>query len=434
MRFIPSFKQGSLARNASWMFLGQGMSFVVQAAYFILLARLLGSQQYGIFVGAFALVSIASQYSTMGSGLVMLRHVSQDRSKFPEYWGNVILTTFSVGFVVILLLKVASKWIVGPSSASVVVLVALGECTCARLSECAGQAFQAFENLRWTATLTTLTNITRLIAVGLLMLLVRHATVMQWATTSVIVSLISAIVAVVAVSHLLGRPKFRPRLLVESAAEGIGFSFACSTTSVYNDLDKTMLSHYGMAAANGIYSMAYKVIDISCAPIRALHSAAFPKFCQKGMEGARASIGFTKQVLRKTLPYALVAAAGMFLTARFIPLIVGKSFENSVAALQWLCLIPAFRTFHLSAGDALTGAGYQRYRTTCQLLAASLNFGLNLFMIPMWSWRGAAWSSLMTDGFLAAANWFVLTTLIRKERHAISEPVIVRETEMADVA
>jgi hypothetical protein len=40
----------------------------------------------------------------------------------------------------------------------------------------------------------------------------------------------------------------------------------------------------------------------------------------------------------------------------------------------------------------------------------------------------------MTDGFLAAANWFVLTHLIRKERHAVSEPIIVRETEMADMA
>jgi len=176
MKLFSSFKEGTLARNASWMFLGQGMSFFVQAAYFILLARLLGSQQYGVFVGAFALVSIASQYSTMGSGLVMLRHVSQDRTKFAEYWGNVILTTFSVGFVVILTLKILGKWIVGPSSASVIVLIALGECTCARLAECAGQAFQAFENLRWTATLTTLTNVTRLLAVGLLMLVLRHAT------------------------------------------------------------------------------------------------------------------------------------------------------------------------------------------------------------------------------------------------------------------
>jgi O-antigen/teichoic acid export membrane protein len=416
------------------MFLGQGMSFFVQAAYFILLARLLGSRQYGIFVGAFALVSIVSQYSTIGSGLVMLRHVSQDRSQFAQYWGNVILTTLSLGFIVILLLRLFGPWLVGAASASVIALIALGECTCARLAECAGQAFQAMENLRWTATLTTLTNVTRLIAVGSLMIVIHHATVNQWAIASVTVSAISATMAIAAVSILIGRPRFRPSLLFSSAGEGIGFSFACSTTSIYNDLDKTMLNHYGMAAANGIYSMAYRVIDISCAPIRALHSAAFPKFCQKGLEGAHSSVGFAKQILRKTLPFSFAAAAGMFLTARFIPLVVGKSFQNSVSALQWLCLIPALRTFHLSAGDTMTGAGYQRYRTTCQLLAASLNFGLNLFMIPAYSWRGAAWSSLITDGFLAIANWVVLTVLIKKERHAIAEPAIVREAEMADFA
>ena len=48
-----------LARNAGWMFLGQGVSFAVQACYFILLARLLGADQYGIFVGAAAAVSLA---------------------------------------------------------------------------------------------------------------------------------------------------------------------------------------------------------------------------------------------------------------------------------------------------------------------------------------------------------------------------------------
>jgi O-antigen/teichoic acid export membrane protein len=434
MKGIAAFRESGLLKNASWMFLGQGLSLFVQAAYFILLARLLGSQQYGVFVGAFALVSIVSQYSTMGSGLVMLRHVSQNRAKFPEYWGNVILTTLSVGVVVILILSVLGKWIVGPASASVIVLIALGECTCARLAEAAGQAFQAFENLRWTATLTTLTNIARLIAVGLLMLVMHHATAGQWAIASVSVSAVSAIVAIVVVSLLIGRPVFRLPLFLSSAAEGIGFSFASSTTSIYNDLDKTMLSHYGMAAANGIYSMAYKVIDISCAPNRALHAAAFPRFCQKGAEGAHASVEFTKQILRKTLPIAVFTAAFLFLTARFIPMIVGKSFASSVTALQWLCLIPVFRSFHLSAGDSLTGAGYQRYRTACQFLAAGLNFGLNLLMIPMFSWRGAAWSSLMTDGFLAAANWTVLTTIVKKERHAIVEPAIIRETEMADLA
>ncbi len=47
-----------LAKNAGWMFLGQGVNFAVQACYFILLARLLGADQYGILVGAAAAVSL----------------------------------------------------------------------------------------------------------------------------------------------------------------------------------------------------------------------------------------------------------------------------------------------------------------------------------------------------------------------------------------
>src|SRR5580700_9984404 len=127
-----------LARNAGWMFLGQGVSFAVQACYFVLLARLLGADQYGIFVGAAAAVSLLSQYSTLGSGLVLVRQVSRDNSEFPLYWGNMLVT--------------------------------VGECTCTRIAEVSGQAFQAFEQLKLTALLTSLTSVARLLAAAGMML------------------------------------------------------------------------------------------------------------------------------------------------------------------------------------------------------------------------------------------------------------------------
>ena len=226
------------------------------------------------------------------------------------------------------------------------------------------------------------------------------------------------------VTTRLGWPKADFRLLRERALEGLGFSVAASTTSVYNDIDKTMLSRYGMLAADGTYSMAYRGIDISCTPIRALQSAAFPRFCQMGRDGARGSIAFTRKLLGKTLPFGLLAAAVMFLAAPIIPHVVGPSFANSVSALQWLCLLPVFRSLHLGAGDTLTGAGYQRYRTASQLSAAALNFGLNLWLIPAYSWHGAAWSSLVTDGSLAASNWILLGLLIRRENHPFLEPQV----------
>jgi O-antigen/teichoic acid export membrane protein len=404
-----------LARNAGWMFLGQGVSFAVQACYFVLLARLLGADQYGIFVGAAAAVSLLSQYSTLGSGLVLVRQVSRAHNEFPQYWGNVLITTLGVGLFVILALARFGHWMVGPASASVIVLVAVGECTCARLAEAGGQAFQAFEQLKLTAALTSLTSIARMLTAAAMLLVLRHATVRQWVIASLCVSFLSATVALVLVTTRLGRPEVDLRLLRQRVLEGVGFSFAASTTSVYNDIDKVMLSRYGMLAADGIYSMAYRVIDMSCTPIRALQSAAFPRFCQTGRNGARGSIAFTGKLLSKTLPFGLLAAAAMFLAAPIIPHIVGPSFTNSVSALQWLCLLPVFRSLHLGAGDTMTGAGYQRYRTAAQLGAAALNFALNLWLIPAYSWHGAAWASLLTDGSLAAGNWIILGWLIRRE-------------------
>jgi O-antigen/teichoic acid export membrane protein len=404
-----------LARNAGWMFLGQGISFAVQGCYFVLLARLLGADQYGIFVGAAAAVSLLSQYSTLGSGLVLVRQVSRDHREFPQYWGNALVTTFGAGLCVIFALACLAHWMVGPAGASVVVLIAVGECTCARLAEGGGQAFQAFEQLKLTAALTSLTNIARMLAAAAMLLVLHRASVRQWVIASLCVSFLSATMALGLVTTRLGWPKINLRLLRQRFLEGIGFSFAASTTSVYNDIDKVMLSRYGMLAANGIYSMAYRVVDMSCTPIRALQSAAFPRFCQTGRHGARGSIAFTGKLLGKTLPFGLLAGAVMFLAAPVIPRIVGPSFTNSVAALQWLCLLPVFRSLHLGAGDTLTGAGYQRYRTAAQLAAAVLNFGLNLWLIPAHSWHGAAWASLLTDGGLAAANWIVLGWLIRRE-------------------
>lgn len=416
--------RGQLARNASWMFMGQGVSFVVQGVYFILLARLLGAGQYGIYVGAAAAVSLLSQYSTLGSGLVLLRQVSRRNRDFAEYWGNLLITTLGAGLVVIVALAWLGKWMVGPASASIIVLVAIGDCTGARLAEGGGQAFQAFEQLKLTAALTSITNVARLIIAAVMVVVLHHASVRQWAIASLSVSCLSAAMALVLVTARLGWPRFNFRLLRERSLEGVGFSVAASTTSIYNDIDKAMLSRYGMLAANGIYSMAYRVIDISCTPIRALHSAAFPRFCQMGNTGARSSIAFTRRLLSKTLPFGLLASAVMFLTAPIIPFIVGRSFANSVSALRWLCLLPVFRSLHLGAGDTLTGAGYQRYRTAAQLSAAGLNFGLNLWLIPAYSWHGAAWASLATDGSLAAGNWILLGLLIRRENHSfVGQPV-----------
>jgi len=420
---IRKIKDSTLARNAGWMFAGQGLSFAVQGLYFVVLARLLGTAQYGVLAAAIALVSIVSQYSTMGSGLLFLRYVSPDHSRFREYWGNILLSTAMVGTLLVLALHWAGPWLVGSASASVLIVLAIGDCLCGQLAICISQIFQAFEKMRITASLNLLTNFLRLLLATGMLVVLHHASAWEWAIASLVVSIIAAGTAFTTVTIRFGWPKFVPKLLLTRAGEGFIFAVSGSTTSVYNDVDKVMLGHYGMTVANGIYSMAYRVINICTMPIMSIYSAAFPRFFREGVDGVRKTEPFARKLLKRTAVLGILGAIGMFVAAPLIPHIVGKGFSESVSALRWLCLIPVFRSLHVSAGDAMAGAGYQKYRLGAQFVAAASNFCLNLYLIPHYSWVGAAWASLLTDGGLAAMQWSILLWLKRAEiaRAAIIE-------------
>lgn len=408
---IRNIRSSSLAHNAGWMFAGQGLTLLIQAAYFILLARLLGVREYGVFAGAFAFVSLATPYSGLGSGLVFMQHVGSNVENFAAYWGNILLSTLTGGILVTVILYLVAPRLLNPQSASIVLMVALGECMCRQLVLCIGQMFQAFEQLRMTAGIALFASLLRLLAVGVLALLLHRATAWQWAFTSLLVSVVAALIGSAVVVALYGRPQFQPHLLFRRLGEGMNFSLAGSSQFAYNDIDKVMLSHYGMNVANGIYTMAYRIVDFTTVPVTAMDAAALPHFFRKSQEGVATVRGLSVRLAWRAALIGALAAGCMFIAAPLIPRIFGKEFGESVAAFRWLCLIPALRGVHQLTGSAITGMGFQRYRTITQLAAAALNFVLNLWFIHRYSWLGAAWASLATDGALAMANWTVLQRL-----------------------
>ena len=398
----------SLFRNTSWMLVGQGLSMACQAFYFVLLGRLLGSTEYGIYVGAAAMVSVVSQYSALGSHSVLLRYVSPNHQAFAPYWGNVLMTTVGLGSLFVVGLAWMGPHVAPAYSHFMLAMIALGDCVCAQITLASGRVFQAFEQMQLTALLNLLTNLLRASLAGLLFWQIHHASARQWVVAALVVSILGCAVALTLVTKRHGKPEYSPKLLQQRTGEGFVFALSYSTTGIYNDIDKVMLGHYGMNAANGVYTMAYRVVDVCMMPITSLHAAAFPRFFRKGVEGVKSTRGFACKILARTAPTGVLLAVMMFLAAPLIPHLVGSSFRESTAALRWLCLLPLFRSFHYSAGDALSGAGFQKLRLSTQTGAALFNTLVNLYLIPHYGWHGAAWSSLATDGMLGVLNWIVL--------------------------
>lgn len=426
-RELQKLRTSTLARNAGWMMIGQGASLILQAAYFILLARLLGVREYGVFAGAFAFAAIAAPYSALGSGLLFVRYVSSEVANFAAYWGHILLSTLLVGSVLTLGLYLLAPHFLNPASASIILFVALGNCVFTQLSICMSQVFQAFEQLHMTAMLALLANLLRVIAVGIMASSMRHATAWQWAVASLLVSILAVTAGVAIITFRFGRPRFAASLFHSRTGEGFGFSFSGSTQSAYNDLDKTMLSHYGMNVENGIYTLAYRIVDLATIPVAALDAAALPRYFRNSIDRAAVRT-LAIRLAKRAVLIGILMAGCIFVAAPLIPRILGPGFGAAAQALRWLALLPTLRGVHQLVGSAITGLGFQRYRTSAQFFAASLNLGLNLWLIPVHGWVGAAWATLATDGVLGVLSCAILRLLhenrITIARDQVTEVVV----------
>jgi len=415
----------SLKKNTFWTACGQISSIGLQAVYFILISRLLGSYEYGLFVGIYSFVSILSPYSTLGFGMIMLRDASRDPTRLSTTWG-MSLSVLGVGsLAVIAIASAASRLVFHRNLILIVICIAFSDAFCTRAIELAGQAFQSCNLMAWTAKMNALMGLTRTsAAIALLLYSWRthtHATVQEWTFTYTACSALGVAAALLIVHIRLVKPTWG-RITRRHLSDGVGFSLSSSSYSIYNDIDKTMLASYGFIQAAGTYAAAYRIIEIATAPIRAVYSAAMPRIFQYGQEGSGKVLWFARYLLKWTGLYAIIACIGLIWAAPWFPLLVGKSFAGSVSAIRLLALIPLFRCFHYSAGNAISGCASQWYRTSAQVFAALLNLGLNLVLIPRFSWQGAAVASLITDGSLGAINWVTLLYL-NGHRHKGPSPL-----------
>jgi O-antigen/teichoic acid export membrane protein len=426
---FAQLRRHRISHNASWMFLGQGTNFLLQAGYFVLLARLLGVKEYGVFAGAFAVVNLVTPYSALGAGMLFMRYVTLDRSKAAIYWGNSIAVTAAATVLIAVALFLAGPALTKTHNSLIFVVLVVANCFCAQIANLGSLVFQTFEKMQWTAVLGLVANLARLLILLVMRFTLHRATAFQWSVGVLIASICAAAVSMARVRAEIGPAGFERDLIARRIREGLGFSFAGTTQAAYNDVDKVMLSHYGLSRENGFYTLAYRVIDMATTPIMALDSAVLPRFFRLGGEK---KMSHAVRLAAKTAGVAVLLgaaiAACILLLAPLIPHLVGRDFSGVLVALRWLCWIPLLRGVHRIAGGALTGSGHQNFRTASQLIVAAINFVLNLWWIPVYGWIGAAWSSLASDGLLAVLNSLLLFLAWYRTSH--QEPRTLAESKV----
>jgi O-antigen/teichoic acid export membrane protein len=419
-------RKSTLARNTGWMLLGQGLKLVIQALYFTVIARSLGAQNYGAFVGVVGLVGILSPFGTLGSGYLLIKNVARDRHQFRTNWGRALSTTFLSSSALFGVLVLISRFVLpGTIPIRLVMFIAASDLFALSITGICGKAFQAFERLKWTALINVLLSTSRLAAAVILVALHHSPSALQWGKFYFSSTSVVALIALLLVVVKLGAPSFSLSRTSAEAREGFYFSVSESAGTIYNDIDKTMLARLGTLEATGIYGAAYRLIDVSFAPVASLLVAAYPNMFRAGVGGISATLAYARPLILRALGYASFVSIALLAGAGIVPYVLGGEYRSSVEALRWLAILPILKVFHYFLGDALACAGHQVLRTFVHVGVAVFNVLVNLGIIPAYSWRGAAWSSIASDALLACVMGAAVVVLSRRSQFALAETEVV---------
>ncbi len=405
----------SLRTNAGWMLGGQGLRLLVQAGYFVVIARGLGPDGYGGFSAVIALVALIAPFVSLGSGNLLVKHVSRDPSVFPVYWARAVFITALTGTCLTLIVTAVGSMLV-PVQLTVVLFVAVADLLCMRLVDVSGQAFQAHQILKRTAQFQVMPSIMKLGGALVCVALWSDVSPIRWSAVYLIASFISSLWALRRVARDLGAV---PRNIGGPAweiREGLHFSLSLASQTVYNDVDKVMLARLSTLSQAGAYAAGYRLIDVAITPIRSLLFATYAKFFQHGARSVEDARRFALRLMPLVVGYALGAAILLFVLAPVVRPILGEGYEDAVSVLRFLSVLPLLKGISYFGADILTGANRQGVRSWIQISMALLNIALNVWLIPAHGWRGAAVASLLTDVSLGVTMWVAVHRVVRTSR------------------
>ena len=402
---IAQISNKALFKDTSWMLVARLINVLVQAAYFIILARSLGTENYGSFVGISALASLLSPFVALGCDDILVKNVSVDRLAFSSHWGNVLLVLLVNSTLLTSCLLLVSG-LIFPENISLVSIafILIADLLCLNLQHASNKALRAVDLVYKAAQLIVLSTLVKLLAIlGIVAFLNNFdfsvsVGIKTWSVLYFFSSLSVSLFAVLTIDKKVGKPKLNVTRLKSDISQGIYFSLGMSASNINNNIDKTMLVSMATLDATGIYGSAYRFINIGDVPMLAMFNAAYPKFFQYGALGWNNCLNFAKKLLPIVLVYGILSFVAFQAFAPIVPQILGAEYQNVIPTLRWLAPLPLVSGVHLLIANTLTGLGHQKIRSVFQVIAAVINVALNIWLIPIYGLYGAIWATLASDG------------------------------------
>lgn len=197
---------------------------------------------------------------------------------------------------------------------------------------------------------------------------------------------------------------------------------------IYFKLDTVLLSLMKPAYDVGVYSVAYKILEVVIF-LPAIYIGLIMPLLSKHAFGDRTEFVRTfRKAFNALSVFALPLAAYLFvLSDKIVGIIGGSGFVQSGPVLKILSIAILLIFFGNLGGNAIVALNLQKKGMWIYLAGAVFNVTANLILIPRYSYFAAAWTTVATEVLIT----FWMFQLIKKETGASADKRIFLKVALA---
>lgn len=398
-----------VAKNSVFLLLTQGVTLGAGLILSIAIARFMGVSNFGTFsfIMAFTELFIVAD---LGMNLLITREVSRDKSRAGKYLGNSIVLGFIFTLIALGIIALLTSAINISRTTSIGIYIAGLYVLLGCFVHFFRATFHAFEKMEYE-TVTVFVEKLFIIVIGLTIIL-RGGTLIELLLIFLIGRalnlLISSIIYLTRISCIKIEVdlKFWKHLVISAYPFGLNVLLSL----IYIKIDIVLLSLIKGVQDAGLYRAASMlVVSLPVLGI-SLNSALFPVMSRYFKSSRDSLMSLFEKSFKFLFNISFPIAIGTIILAnRLIPLMYGKAFIPSILILQILSLILPLRFANSALGVLLTSIDKQGFRTYSIGIAAIINIGLNLALIPSMSYIGASIATVLTEVLIFGLLFFYVS-------------------------
>ena len=396
-----------IGKESSITFVGLLYGNLNRYLYTALLARWVGPEFLGIYSIANSIMLISEVFAKMGLETGIMRFISRlnpelDKEKINLLIGSSLkmVSVFSLSIMIILIISsgtIVDNYFNGQSLLKPVLIIFAIAIPFNALIQISAFATQGFKRLKYKTIVTQFLNPTILLLsmVFCYWFMSKEYTIMIPILTTGVIGFLFMIIVLKKVSGFKNNQILESKINYELLKFSYPLMFVTILQTLMHWMDILMLGYFTNPLTVGLYHPAARTAGLLQALLLSFLSIYAPLAAQFHSQGDKVKLSNTYQLVNRwLLIFAIPISAVFILFPEKVLLLFGSQYLESSQVLVLLTIATFAQAILGAAGPTLSMSGHTKLVLFNSIGTFILNFGLNIWLIPIYGILGAAIATL----------------------------------------